>query len=298
MIIIYCLLLYCITIVSNTTIKLKENVLQSGGNSFNVIKTIEKNTRTETSGLLISTSGRKLYESTYINGQAYLIKLNFSSGEVIQSLPLSNSLQGRGIGQCHYHLFQFTNSRSVLEYKYPNDVTLIQSLAMPNEMINGYGLTKFDHKTLVASDGTNRIFFLDCYRPLNVNKILNVFSGENKLRDINALAVANNYIYATVYKKNMIYKIDPSTGLVVQKYNFDSLAENDYHQRSSYTNSNSDNFSNSNYDKWENWLPWDTTYDYNRYDGSYLNGIAYDPSSKNFIVTGKNWRYFYIISLN
>lgn len=275
---------------------------ESEGNNFDVIKTIEKKSLTETSGLLISTSGRKLYESAYINGQSFLLKLKYPSCEVIQSIPLSNSLQGSGIGQCHYHLFQFTrNSKKVLEYKYPDDVKFNQSLSLPNEMKNGYGLAKFDHQTLVASDGTNRIFFIDCYKPLNVNKILNVYNGGNMLRDINSIAAANGFIYGTVYKRNMIYKIDSSKGMVVQTYNLDSLAENEYNQRSSYTNNNNRNNynnNNSNYDKWESWLPWDSSYDYNRYDGSYINGIAYDPASKNFIVTGKNWRYFYILSLN
>ena len=80
------------------------------------------------------------------------------------------------------------------------------------------------------------------------------------------------YIYANVYLEDKILKINPRNGQVMYVYNMKSLI----------------NYELKNGDLTVNRI--------NR--GDVLNGIAYIPEKKSFILTGKLWNYYYEIIFN
>lgn len=124
----------------------------------------------------------------------------------------------------------------------------------------GWGLTT-DGKSLIMSDGTSYLYFLD---PVSfaVTKTLDVAEGGRVTEFLNELEYIKGYIYANVWMTNTIVKIDPNSGDVVGKMDLGSLL------MESKT----------------------------RNPGSLeTNGIAYDSISNRILVTGKLWPTLYQI---
>lgn len=125
----------------------------------------------------------------------------------------------------------------------------------------GWGLTT-DGTSLIMSDGTNVLTYLDA-ATLKPAKTLNVRNAGYAEDYLNELEYINGYIYANIWTKNYIVKIDPSSGDIVGILDLSML-----------------------FDRAKN-----------KYKGSnVLNGIAYDPSTDKIIVTGKLWPELYEIN--
>ena len=121
-----------------------------------------------------------------------------------------------------------------------------------------------DGNYLIRSDGTSN---LNYHEPddFKLVKIVGVTDNYGPVNNLNELEYINGYIYANKYETNDILKIDPASGKVVAKANFDSLKKEVV----------------------------------NKYPGSeYMNGIAYDSVSKKIYITGKNWPSIYEIKFN
>lgn len=86
---------------------------------------------------------------------------------------------------------------------------------------------------------------------------------------INELEMVNNtHIYANVWFKNIIIKIDKNTGLIEKAWDLQSLFD--------YAIDNLEG-----------------TYDFN----DVLNGIAYKSSTNTFFLTGKMWSFTFEVEL-
>ncbi|MBA3970956.1 MAG: glutaminyl-peptide cyclotransferase, partial [Bacteroidetes bacterium] len=113
----------------------------------------------------------------------------------------------------------------------------------------------------IMSDGTNALTFLDP-KTLKPVKTLNVTNGGYTEDNLNELEYIKGFIYANIWTKNYIVKIDPTSGKVVGLLNLASIAE-DANQRNP--------------------------------DSDVLNGIAYDSITDKIFVTGKLYRDIYEI---
>lgn len=124
----------------------------------------------------------------------------------------------------------------------------------------GWGLTT-DGKSLIMSDGTSYLYFLD---PVSfaVTKTLDVAEGGRVMENLNELEYIKGYIYANIWMTSTVVKIDPGTGDVVGKMDLGSLL-----MESKTKNPNS----------------------------LETNGIAYDSISNKILVTGKLWPTLYEI---
>ena len=91
--------------------------------------------------------------------------------------------------------------------------------------------------------------------------------GNLRLHDITLIQLEymEGFILANQWETNRVLKIDPSTGKVVGVLDLTPLARD---AKLEYSNSN------------------------------VLNGIAYHPSTKLLIVTGKYWPWSYVLQLN
>ena len=82
---------------------------------------------------------------------------------------------------------------------------------------------------------------------------------------LNELEYVNGFIYANVYQTNFIVKIDAESGHVIGKITMNGLLQQ------------------------SDVVP-------NRTD--VLNGIAYDSTTKNFLITGKRWPKMFEVKVN
>jgi glutamine cyclotransferase len=124
----------------------------------------------------------------------------------------------------------------------------------------GWGLTT-DGASIIMSDGTDKLTYLDP-TTLKVSKTL-VVSNNGYAEDyLNELEYIKGYIYANVWTKNYIVKIDPGNGKVMGILNLSAL----YSQAK------------------------------NRYRHALeMNGIAFDSINDKIYITGKLWADIYQI---
>ena len=124
----------------------------------------------------------------------------------------------------------------------------------------GWGLTT-DGKSLIMSDGTSYLYFLD---PMSftVTKTLDVAEAGRVTENLNELEYIKGYIYANVWMTSTIVKIDPNSGDIVGKMDLSALL-----MESKARNPNAQE----------------------------TNGIAYDSLSNKIMVTGKLWPTIYEI---
>jgi glutamine cyclotransferase len=233
--------------------------------NFGVARTWAHDTNSFTEGLLVHDG--KLYESTgspddLPDTRSLLGVLDINTGKIAVKVELDRQKYfGEGIVFLNGKFYQLTYKTKVgfvydaVTFKKTGQFTL------PSE--EGWGMTT-DGTYLIMSDSTNMLIYLDPVT-FKVVKKLPVTENNTPVMQVNELEYIKGFIYANVYTKDYIIKIDPASGKVVGKLDLNALANE---ARS-------------------------------RYSGSLeLNGIAYDSVSNKVYVTGKMWPTLYEIQFN
>ena len=143
-----------------------------------------------------------------------------------------------------------------------NDLKLIDSFSY-NKSIEGWGLCN-DGEYLYKSDGSEKIWKLDSNNAEEID-FINVVTNKKVINKINELEWYNNKIYANTYQfnKEVGLIVNPKTGSVEGVIDFTGLKERvKQHPKLDV-----------------------------------LNGIAYNPMSKTFFITGKNWNKLFEIKI-
>ena len=80
---------------------------------------------------------------------------------------------------------------------------------------------------LYMSDGTYHIFEIDgeTMKPIRNIPVKDPEQGGKKISRINELEWVDGFIYANIWYKDVIIKIDPATGNVVKKWDIKSLMQ-------------------------------------------------------------------------
>ena len=198
-----------------------------------------------------------MYESTGQYGKSTLRKVNLQTGEAIQRQNFSKNYFVEGsvvLGENLYVLtwmekVAFIYDAATLKYK--------SARTYPRE---GWGITT-DGKSLIASDGSSYLYFLD--DKLNPQKRLQVKIGSRPVQWLNELEYINGKIWANVYTSDEIVIIDPATGYIEGVVDCRGL------------------------------LPQELR----TVDTDVLNGIAFNPKDGKIYLTGKNWPKLYEIKL-
>ncbi|MBL0742679.1 glutaminyl-peptide cyclotransferase [Chryseolinea lacunae] len=225
--------------------------------SYSVLKTLPHDTEAYTEGLLIHQG--KVLESTGLNGKSWVAEVDPGSGVHTKKIVLDNQYFGEGIAVLHNKLYQLTYKTQI---GFIYDATTYKQIGEFKYEPEGWGMTH-DNKNLIMSVGTEKLYYLDTTN-LSVARTLTVTNEGQKLKNINELEFVDGYIFANVYETSWIVKIDPATGKVVGRVDLSPLTEEVRRM-------------SPNID--------------------YLNGIAYDPNSKAFLVTGKNWPKTFLIRI-
>lgn len=199
-----------------------------------------------------------LWESTGQHGTSTLRKVELESGQVLRSVPLANEYFGEGMTILNGKVFMLTWQNGEAFVYGQDDFRRLKAFRYTGE---GWGLTH-DNDSLIMSDGTSRLKFLDP-ETFKVRRVLEVADGGSPVTQLNELEYVRGEIFANVWRDDRIARIDPKTGRVAGWIDLSGL------------------------------LPASERED----DTDVLNGIAYDESGDRLFVTGKLWPKLFEIRL-
>ncbi|MDE0653293.1 MAG: glutaminyl-peptide cyclotransferase [bacterium] len=211
-----------------------------------------------TQGLEIS-DGR-LYESTGARADraSTLRELHRDTGDVLRLHEITEDVFAEGITFVDDRIYQLTWKDEVAFVWDPEPEEFAELERFEYEG-QGWGLCYNGH-VLVMSDGSAELHFRD---PVTFeragNPVLVTLEGE-ELPSLNELECVGEYVWANVWQTDLIVRIDPVTGRVLAIADASDLGQP---------------------------RPDDPN--------AVLNGIAWDPDTETFLVTGKDWPAMYEI---
>ncbi|EXJ16006.1 glutaminyl-peptide cyclotransferase [Imhoffiella purpurea] len=196
----------------------------------------------------------QLYEGTGNYGRSVLRRVDLETGRVEQETRLESRLFGEGITHWGDRLIQLT-WREHLAILYDRDsLERMETFRYAGE---GWGLTH-DGRHWIMSDGTQVLRFIDPESHQVVRR-LGVTDQGRPVRDLNELEYIDGEVWANIWKRDLIARIDPETGEVASYLDLSGLAPEGLSR------------------------------------DAVLNGIAYDARGERLFVTGKYWpRLFWI----
>ncbi len=209
-----------------------------------------------TQGLVFSDG--KLLESTGQEGRSSLRNVELETGKVLKKVDVPEPYFAEGLALLNNKLYQLTWQHQV---GFIYDAQTFQKTGEFKYSGEGWGLTTDGH-SLLLSDGSNRIRFLDP-DSFRVTKTIAVLAGKTPINEINELEYVNGEIYANIWHDDRIAIIDPQTGLVTSWIDLSGL------------------------------LPPGDVQD----PEAVLNGIAFDQQNNRLFVTGKLWPRMFEIKI-
>lgn len=226
--------------------------------SYTLVNTLPHNSEAFIQGLVVHNN--KILESTGQHGTSWIAEVNPATGAHDKKVVLEERFFGEGITVLNNKIYQLTWEEKTGFIYDANSYKKIGEWSYP---MPGWGITH-NGTNLIMSDGTDKIYFLDTVS-LKPVRTIHVVDYKVPIKQLNELEYVNGYIYANVWETSAIVKIDPNTGIVVGKLDLSVLT-----RQAKSANPRAD----------------------------VLNGIAYDPNSKLFLVTGKLWTKTFLIKID
>lgn len=234
-----------------------------------VLARIERVGKHYTQGLVFLDG--KLIESAGLYSKSKLLEVDLPSGKESVKHTLGPGYFAEGLAELGGLLYQLTwKERAIFIYDYRSR-ELIDSALFQSSNGEGWGLTS-DGKQLILSDGSENIMFIDPGiksgpGPGVVSEMrrIHVRDDRGSVRSLNELEYARGMIFANIYFSDVIISIDPVSGCVKHRWNLSSLLQSNEYRGLA--------------------------------NGEVLNGIAYDPQTKVFYVTGKHWPAIFKVNL-
>lgn len=190
-----------------------------------------------------------LYESAGQYGVSTLRQIDPKTGKVLRSVPVPRQYFAEGLARVGDRLIQIT---------WQEETALLWDLATFERRGElpyggeGWGLC-YDGRRLIMSDGSDRLSFRDP-ATFAVTGSVNVVRDGRPVIELNELECVDGAVYANVWRTDEILKIDPATGRVAEVIDASGLL-----------------------------TPEET------FQADVLNGIAWKPETKTFLLTGKYW---------
>ena len=162
---------------------------------YSVLQTYPHKVSSFTQGLEFHNGS--LYEGTGQNGQSKLMKVDLSTGAIIQSVALPTQYFGEGITIVNKRIYQLTWTSGQC-FQYSMNLALEKTFTYHTQ---GWGITHRE-TTLIVSDGSNRLTF---YTPdfRKTNELL-VYDNEGPVMNLNELEYIDGYLLANVWQTNRI----------------------------------------------------------------------------------------------
>jgi glutamine cyclotransferase len=247
---VFCLLLACAPV---TTAQRRPAPVQS----YKVIATFPHDTTSFTQGLVFADG--ELYESTGLNGESTLRRVDLKTGRTLQRIDVPKQYFAEGLALVGDELLQLTWQHN-LGFVYDRKTFKQKRTFTYNS--EGWGIAYDGASRLVMSDGSDRLTFLDP-KTLKPLKTMRVQDAGRPVPNLNELEWIENEIWANVWQTDRIARINPNTGDVNAWIDLSSL-----------------------FPRTQRMPPADE-----------LNGIAYDKATRRIFITGKKWPRLYQITV-
>lgn len=226
--------------------------------SYKVIATFPHDTTSFTQGLVFAGDGQ-MYESTGLQGESTLRRVEIATGKTLQRLDVPAQYFAEGLALVGDELLQLT-WRTKVGFVYDRR-TFAQKRTFTYNT-EGWGIAYDGSSRLVMSDGSDTLTFLDPKTQALV-KTLKVQDAGRSIGNLNELEWIEGEIWANVWMTDRIARISPNTGVVNAWIDLSNL-----------------------YPQSQRTPPADV-----------LNGIAYDKATRRIFVTGKKWPRVYQITV-
>jgi len=242
----------------SSTTVLDTSVILSGTLTATIVDTHPHDGDAFTQGLEIF-EGRFI-EGTGLYGESDRRIVDIESGEVVLIEPIDAELFGEGITVVGDEVLQITWKAGVV---IRSDATTLAETGRSTYEGEGWGLC-FNGETLAMSNGSASLAFRDT-ETFGVVRTVDVTMDGSPVELLNELECVNGQILANVWLSDLIVVIDPVSGEVVATLDGSSLRPTG--------------------------LATDDS-------GFALNGIAHDPETGRFFLTGKRWPVIYEVELS
>ena len=190
-----------------------------------------------------------LYESTGQYGESRLSRIDPATGDVVQQMRISPAFFGEGLALIDDRLIMLTY-KAERAFVYDRDTfEQLQTFAYRGE---GWGLCH-DGRRLVMTNGSDTLTFRDPLTFEETGSVRVTLRGRPQTQ-LNELACVDGIVYANVYQEDYLVVIDPETGRVTHQIDASGLL---------------------------------TPEEARGVD--VLNGIAHNPDTETFYITGKDW---------
>jgi glutamine cyclotransferase len=209
-----------------------------------------------TQGLLIHDGF--FYESTGLYGQSTLRKVDMQTGEVLQQLSLPVEFFAEGLALVGERLIQLTWQEQVA---FVYDLETFERRETFTYIGEGWGLC-YDQETdkLYMSNGSHVLYVRDP-ETFRVLRQLEIVLDDVPIRNLNELECVGDSIYANIWFSDQILRIDKQTGRITAIIDASNLLTPEEREAVGRAGT--------------------------------LNGIAYDPESERFFLTGKLWQWLF-----
>ena len=228
---------------------------------YTIIAAYPHDTSAFTQGLQLHNG--KMYEGTGDWAESSLRITDHKTGKVEQMHRMgTDKIFGEGITILNNKIYQLTWTSNIVYVYDINDIT--KPIKTVNWGSQGWGITN-DGKQLIISDGVSpNLYFVDP-ETFKTNNLVAVKDNNGPVYELNELEYINGKVFANLWQTGNILQIDPESGHVVGILQFQNLL------------------------KPEEVIAGRT---------EFLNGIAYDSTSGNLLITGKRWPRMYEVKLN
>ena len=227
--------------------------------NYSIVKIHPHDTSFFTQGLIWHNNA--LYEGTGLYGESRLMKVDIESGKHKQKIDLTKEYFGEGITILNDKIYQLTwQEHKVFVY----DLNTFKKIKEFDWNMEGWGLTH-NGKQLIVSTGSSNIYFVNP-ETFAIERTLGVYDNNGYLDSINELEFINGSLYANVYDRHWVAKINPESGMVEGRIDLTDVLQKTNQPIAENTD--------------------------------ILNGIAYNATTNSFYITGKKWPALYEIKLN
>lgn len=195
--------------------------------------------------------GNTLYEGTGLVGESTLRKLDPRTGAERDRVALPEQMFGEGITIVDASIWQLTWQDGVAFRRDRRSLAELERVRFEGE---GWGLCyQRSADRLVMSDGSDTLTFRDP-RTFEPTGEIRVTERGEPVSELNELECANGSVYANVWQRDSVVRIDPASGAVTETVDLAGLLTEQEQARADV-----------------------------------LNGIAAVPGTDQFLVTGKRW---------
>jgi glutaminyl-peptide cyclotransferase len=191
----------------------------------------------------------QFYESTGLYGQSSLRRVDPATGTVLQQRNLSSSVFGEGLARVDDRLIQLTWRENIA---YEWNLWTFDPQGSFNYSGEGWGLC-FDGERLVMSNGSSNLYFRDPDTFALLGQVQVTLDGSPQ-SNLNELECVGDLVYANVWLTDTILRIEADTGVVLTEIDASGLLTPEEEA-----------------------------------EADVLNGIAFDPATEHFYLTGKLW---------